>query len=105
LDDCWQAESRAADGHIQPDPVKFPDGMKALGDKIHEAGLWFGLYSSAGTKTCAGRPGGLGYEQMDASDYASWGVDYLKYDNCYNTGVPAFDRYKAMGDALMSTGR
>jgi alpha-galactosidase len=105
LDDCWQDVSRAADGHIQADAKKFPDGMKALGDKIHGEGLLFGVYSSAGTKTCAGRPGGLGYEKLDAMDYASWGVDYLKYDNCYNTGVPAFDRYNAMAQALMSTGR
>ena len=55
--------------------------------------------------TCAKRPGGLGYEEMDALDYASWGVDYLKYDNCYNTGVPAFDRYNAMASALQATGR
>ena len=79
--------------------------MKAVGDMIHEAGLWFGIYSSAGTMTCAKRPGGLGYEDMDAMDYASWGVDYLKYDNCYNTGVPAFDRYHAMAAALSKTGR
>lgn len=79
--------------------------MKAVGDMIHAASLMFGIYSSAGTMTCAKRPGGLGYEMMDAKDYASWGVDYLKYDNCYNTGVPAFDRYNAMASALQSTGR
>jgi len=39
----------------------------------------------AGYRTCAGRPGSLGYEKIDAATYAEWGVDYLKYDNC-NTG-------------------
>jgi alpha-galactosidase len=58
--------------------------MKVLGDHLHEKGLKFGLYSSAGTNTCEGRAGGLDNEQIDANDYASWGVDYLKYDNCFN---------------------
>lgn len=80
---------RDADGHIQADPEKFPDGMKAIGDKIHEQGLMFGIYSSAGTMTCQKRPGSLGYELMDAKDYDSWGVDYLKYDNCFNQGISA----------------
>jgi alpha-galactosidase len=63
--------------------------MKAVGDSIHNANMKFGIYNSAGSKTCAGLPGGLGYEYIDAADYASWGVDLLKYDNCYNEGVPA----------------
>ena len=63
--------------------------MKSLSSYIHSKHLLFGLYSSAGTKTCQGRAGGLGHEEMDAMDYAEWEVDYLKYDNCYNEGVPA----------------
>jgi len=55
--------------------------------------LKFGLYSDAGTETCAGRPGSLGYEEIDAQTYAKWGVDYLKYDNCHNMGLPVKDRY------------
>jgi len=45
-----------------------------------------GAFSAAGHKTCAGRPGSLGYESIDAKTYAEWGIDYLKYDNC-NTGL------------------
>ena len=52
--------------------------MKALADYVHSLGLKFGLYSDAGTATCAGRPGSLGFEEQDAALYASWGVDYLK---------------------------
>jgi len=74
--------------------------MKAVGDNIHKNNMWFGIYSSAGTKTCQGKPGSLGYEEKDAMTYASWGVDYLKYDNCYNEGVAAIDRYTAMSMAL-----
>lgn len=59
--------------------------MKEVGDYIHAADprLKFGIYSSAGTMTCQRFPGGLGYEDKDAYSYASWGVDYLKYDNCF----------------------
>lgn len=79
--------------------------MKNLGDSLHSLGLKFGLYSSAGTNTCEGRAGGMGYEDIDAQDYASWGVDYLKYDNCHNQNVPGIQRYPAMRDALNATGR
>lgn len=50
-------------------------------------------------------PGSLGNEMIDAQTFTSWGIDYLKYDNCYNTGVPAIDRYAAMGNAINSTDR
>lgn len=41
-----------------------------------------GIYSSAGTATCAGYPASLEYEDIDAASFAAWGIDYLKYDNC-----------------------
>jgi alpha-galactosidase len=104
IDDCWQAKERASNGHVVPDPTKFPN-MTAVGDYIHGKGLKFGIYSSAGTKTCGGYPGGLGHEVDDANDYASWGVDYLKYDNCFNLGVAATKRYGDMANALNATGR
>lgn len=63
------------------------------------------MYSSAGEMTCEKRAGSLGYEMVDAHDYASWGVDYLKYDNCFNNDLPAMERYPVMRDALNSTGR
>ncbi|MBD0734818.1 NPCBM/NEW2 domain-containing protein [Streptomyces sp. CBMA29] len=107
LDDCWALPSRDASGNLVADPARFPDGIKNVADYVHSKGLKFGLYSSAGTKTCnsAGFPGGLGHEQQDANLWASWGVDYLKYDNCNNNNVDAQQRYKAMGDALKATGR
>ncbi|MGW1496555.1 NPCBM/NEW2 domain-containing protein [Streptomyces sp. NPDC002402] len=107
IDDCWALPQRDANGNLVPDPVRFPNGIKAVADYVHSKGLKFGIYSSAGTKTCdvQGFPGGLGHEQQDANLWASWGVDYLKYDNCNNTGADARQRYKAMGDALKATGR
>ncbi|MDH6219163.1 NPCBM/NEW2 domain-containing protein [Streptomyces pseudovenezuelae] len=107
LDDCWALPSRDADGKLVPDPVRFPHGIKAVADYVHSKGLKLGIYTSAGTKTCndAGFPGALGHEYSDAQQFADWGVDYLKYDNCNNQGVDAKLRYTTMRDALKATGR
>jgi alpha-galactosidase len=104
IDDCWQV-SRDENGFIVADPKQFPSGMKALADYVHSKGLKFGLYSDAGTNTCAGRPGSQGHEYQDALQYARWGVDYLKYDWC-NTGTRnAQEAYTTMSKALRATGR
>ncbi|GAB3408624.1 NPCBM/NEW2 domain-containing protein [Flindersiella endophytica] len=105
IDDCWMAPARDSAGRLQPDPVRFPGGIKALADHVHGLGLKLGIYSSAGTATCQGLPASLGHEDVDAASFAEWGVDYLKYDNCNNQGVPARERYAAMGAALAKTGR
>ncbi|MFJ4201006.1 NPCBM/NEW2 domain-containing protein [Streptomyces sviceus] len=107
LDDCWALPNRDADGKLVPDPVRFPNGIKAIADYAHSKGLKLGIYTSAGTKTCdsAGFPGALGHEYSDARQFADWGVDYLKYDNCNNQGVDARLRYTTMRDALEATGR
>ena len=104
LDDCWQID-RANNGTIIVDSNAFPNGIKKLADYAHSKGLLFGLYSDAGEKTCAGRPGSLDYEEIDAQTYAEWEVDYLKYDNCYNKGIKSTERYPIMRDALNKTGR
>jgi len=104
LDDCWQ-EARYANGTIIPDRKTFPNGIKPLADYAHSRGLLFGLYSDAGYYTCAGRPGSLGYETIDANTYAAWGVDYLKYDNCNTDGTSPKVRYPVMRDALLASGR
>lgn len=104
IDDCWHGQ-RDADGFIQPDPVRFPSGMKALADYIHSKGLKFGIYSDAGWKTCGGRPGSRGHEYQDAQQYARWGVDYLKYDWCYTDDLNAKGAYITMREALAAAGR
>ena len=104
IDDCWQLNRDAA-GNIIADAKTFPSGIKALADYVHSKGLKFGIYSDAGTKTCAGRPGSRGHEYQDALQYAAWGVDYLKYDWC-NTGTEnAQAAYSIMRDALEAAGR
>ena len=70
--------------------------MKVIGDYLHLKNLKFGLYSSAGTKSCQRLAGSLGHEEEDAADFAMVGVDYLKYDNCFNGNVPAIYRYTKM---------
>jgi alpha-galactosidase len=104
IDDCWQI-SRDENGEIVADPERFPSGIKALADYIHSKGLKFGLYSCAGTLTCAGRPGGRGHEFQDARTYARWGVDFLKYDWCNNEGQNSRAAYLTMSDALKASGR
>ena len=79
--------------------------MKALSDYVHSKGLQFGLYSDAGMKTCAGRPGGRGYEFQDARQYAAWGVDYLKYDWCSHSTQDGPSSYELMSEALQKSGR
>ncbi|MGB3441008.1 MAG: NPCBM/NEW2 domain-containing protein [Actinophytocola sp.] len=108
LDDCWALPARNAAGNLVPDPARFPSGIKAVADYVHAKGLKFGIYTSAGTKTCneLGFPGGINHEQQDANLFASWGVDYLKYDNCGDhLGQSAQERYTKMRDALAATGR
>lgn len=78
IDDCWQGERHPVTGEIAADAARFPSGMAATAAYVHGRGLRFGLYSDVGARTCAGRPGALGHEAVDAATYAKWGVDYLK---------------------------
>lgn len=104
IDDCWQV-ARAPDGRIVADSTRFPEGMKALADHVHGKGLKFGLYTDAGRRTCQGRPGSYGYEELDAKTYAAWGVDYVKIDWCNSQGLDARTQYTKFRDALANSGR
>ncbi|GAA1042807.1 hypothetical protein GCM10009566_46880 [Streptomyces murinus] len=107
LDDCWAFPLRSLTGELVPDPVRFPHGIKAVADYVHAKGLKLGIYTSAGLRTCdvIGMPGALGHEYGDARQFADWGVDYVKYDNCNNLGIDAISRYTTMREALKATGR
>jgi alpha-galactosidase len=80
IDDAWEADKRDAQGNIQANS-KFPD-MKALADYVHSKGLKIGIYSGPGPRTCGGYLGSYQHEEQDAKTYATWGIDYLKYDLC-----------------------
>jgi len=107
IDDCWAEKDRdPATGRYVANHARFPSGIKALADYVHTRGLKLGIYTSAGTMTCAKTmPGSLDHEEVDAQTFADWGVDYLKYDNCNNDNRPALERYTKMRDALKKTGR
>lgn len=114
LDDNWMATSRDANGDLRADPTRFPGGMKALGDYIHGKGLKFGIYGDRGNRTCYHmnaniantKSGSYGNEARDAKTFASWGVDYLKYDNCDPAaGSNQKQDYERMRDGLAASGR
>ena len=114
IDDCWQAPERTAAGALQADPTRFPHGIKPLADYVHSLGLKLGIYGNPGKRSCAqrnrgypGLSGSLGHVQQDADTFASWGVDYLKYDWCgaNEYGVDRTTAFAQMRDALRATGR
>ncbi|MGW4245171.1 glycoside hydrolase family 27 protein [Nocardia sp. NPDC004722] len=114
IDDCWFDPQRDAQGTLRGHPTRFPGGMEALGDYIHSKGLKFGIYQSPTDRTCAqrddvfpGSTGSAGHEVQDANTFASWGVDYLKYDWCSPEGTrdDQVERLTLMRDALRATGR
>ena len=98
LDDGWERSARDADP-LYEGPVRAPDGtmltnkkfpdMKALGDYVHGKGLKFGIYSGPGPTTCQRLEASWQHERQDMQTFASWGVDYLKYDWCGYSSVLA----------------
>ena len=84
IDDCWQSSFRDDEGRLQGDLESFPSGMAALCQRINSLGLKMGIYSSNGTMTCEDMPASLGNEELDAKTFASWGVEYVKYDYCHH---------------------
>ncbi|KAG7031519.1 Alpha-galactosidase 3 [Cucurbita argyrosperma subsp. argyrosperma] len=132
IDDCWSALKRDSKDQLVPDPKAFPSGIKTVADYVHSKGLKLGIYSDAGkyvlmmfilirshltvflpAKFDQGRftmkmtmPSCLllGFTFFGPIDPQS-GVDYLKYDNCYNLGIKPIERYPPMRDALNATGR
>lgn len=119
IDDCWMLKDRDRHGNLQPDPRRFPHGMRPVAAAIHALGLRFGIYEDAGATTCAGfagsgiaSGGGEPHFPADARLFASWGVDYLKLDGCNvrpDTGAAGnaayWFAYRAESRALAQTGR
>ena len=57
--------------------------MDELADYVHKLGMKLGITASSGTKTCKGYPGSWGHEIIDVDTFVIWGIDYIKYENCY----------------------
>jgi len=106
IDDTWEGV-RDPQGNLESNH-KFPD-MKSLADYVHSKRLKRGICSSPGPRTCASYPASYGHEGQDAKMWASWGIDYLKYDWCSARAIYKNDAlqavYQKMGDALVETGR
>jgi alpha-galactosidase len=107
LDDCWM-DGRDSSGKLKWNASRFPNGIPMLADYIHGKGLKIGLYEVPGDKTCAniysgytGGVGSLGHETTDAQTFASWGIDYLKYDKC----TAPLSGFATMANALKAAGR
>ncbi|KAJ9599026.1 hypothetical protein L9F63_010483, partial [Diploptera punctata] len=105
IDDCWLSKERDSEGRLQPDPDRFPSGIKALSDYVHSLGLKFGIYEDYGNLTCAGYPGILGHLETDANTFAEWGVDYIKVDGCNSNLEDMNTGYAEFGSYLNKTGR
>lgn len=107
LDDCWQAGGRDADGTVLTNTMRFPDGLAALGEYVHQRGLKLGLNSSVGgcTRPELVTPGSQGYEAQDAATYASFGVDFVKYNSCRGDTGTLQASFETMREALIQTGR
>ena len=115
LDGGWDLLARDAQGQLQPDPGKFPDGIAPVADYVHSLGLKFGIYTTVGTTNCAHTSAGSwGHYQQDARTFASWGVDFVKVDWCsvptdqfpgMTTEQIAQQLYSQFGQALQNAGR
>ncbi|XP_032628029.1 alpha-galactosidase A isoform X2 [Chelonoidis abingdonii] len=106
IDDCWMSLTRDNQDRLQPDPERFPSGIRKLADYVHSKGLKLGIYGDVGNKTCAGFPGSYGHYDLDAQTFADWGVDLLKFDGCnYGTQDQLAEGYRNMSLALNKTGR
>lgn len=109
IDDGWQDDKRDSQGQLAANKTRFPSGIADLASYVHNQGLRLGIYSDAGSLTCGMKyPGSHGYEELDAHTFASWGIDYLKYDNCggFQSNVLSVqERFLKMSYALSATGR
>ncbi len=83
LDDGWENTNNRVPG--QPllwNTNRFPNGIAPVVNYAHSFGFKFQIYTSAGATTCCGNPASGGYELLDATEFASWGVDWIKVDTC-----------------------
>ncbi|KAH8874615.1 Alpha-N-acetylgalactosaminidase [Schistosoma japonicum] len=106
IDDCWPARKRdSKTNELVPDPDRFPNGMKNVGEYLHSKNLLFGIYLDYGTLTCEGYPGSMNYLELDARSIAEWKVDYVKMDGCYSLPNIQPEGYENFSRLLNTTGR
>jgi len=117
IDDGWSiklagapvgTQARDSNGNLKCNE-RFPD-MKALTDYLHKKGLKAGIYTSPGPLTCGGAAGSYEHEEQDARQFAAWGFDLLKYDQCSyrrkdNSLVEIQKPFRMMGTILAGLDR
>jgi alpha-galactosidase len=89
LDDGWQgttAAQRKAGVNLTWNRAEFPHGIPWLAGQLHALGFKLGIYTAIGANSCFvhgyGAAGSLGHYQQDARLFASWGVSFVKVDDC-----------------------
>ncbi len=104
IDDGWEAPERTRGGDLEANE-RFRSGIPALADAVHGLDMRFGIYTDAGTRTCAGYLGSLGFEFRDARRFASWGCDFVKIDWCNTSGLGTHAVYWKWSQAFRAAGR
>ena len=83
IDGGWRDTVLESNGALRVDRKRFPHGIKALADYAHAKGFKFGLHTAPGTADCGGdEVGGYGHEEVQVQQFADWGVDFIKLDQC-----------------------
>ncbi|MBE6542907.1 MAG: hypothetical protein E7675_00760 [Ruminococcaceae bacterium] len=111
VDDGWQ-NGRGEDGLVNINTTRFPSGMKALADTLHDMGFYAGIYTDAGSYTCGWASdnevnnfnvGLYGHDEEDLRRYLiEWGYDFIKVDWCggIRQGLSKQQRYTAIGNIV-----
>ena len=105
------------DGRLVFNRERFPEGLKGTVDGIHALGFKAGIYSDAGSNTCAtiyshdppfGGSGLYGHDREDCElHFKELGFDFIKVDYCgaLKMGLDPKTRYTEIKKALDATGR
>ena len=111
VDDGWSTSRDPVTNELRADPIKFPSGIAALVNYTHARGLKFGIYADVGSLTCGGYSGldmdkDLKNKQYiaDVATFASWDIDALKVDGCYQDPAIMNITYPALSDAINASG-
>ncbi len=111
VDDGWQ-KGRGDDGCVNINTTRFPSGMKALADTLHDMGFYAGIYTDAGASTCGWESdnerdnddvGLYGHDESDLRRYLiDWGYDFIKVDWCggRRQNLSKQQRYTAIGNIV-----
>ncbi|WP_055590494.1 glycoside hydrolase family 27 protein [Peterkaempfera griseoplana] len=111
LDGGWQADQPRdpQTGELVASPTRFPSGIPALVNYLHQRGLKAGIYTDAGEYdggTWCGL-GSRGHYEQDARQFAGWKVDAIKADFLcgIGAGLDPGTAFKEFSDAVAKSGR